>query len=299
MLKMSITLRKRAFLWLKLITFASNYIQFSHFMNTMPPVTKNLLIINVLAFASTYVAGLYGIDLKDLLGLHFFLASDFRIYQIVTYMFMHAGLEHLFFNMFAVWMFGRIMEQTFGARRYLIYYFVCGIGAGFLQEIVQYFSYLSQGFDEYSRISMAGITMEMSDFLNRWTTVGASGAVYGILLAFGWFFPDVRMFILFIPIPIRARTLVVIYALIELFTGIAPTAGDNVAHFAHLGGMIFGWILILWWRFRGCEGFYAPEWRIMEWIKEKWAALFPKRHPRIKRDDDSKDYRDYHYHGSI
>ena len=104
---------------------------------------------------------------------------------------------------------------------------------------------------------------------------------------------------MFIPIPIRARTLVIIYALIELFSGIAPTAGDNVAHFAHLGGMIFGWLLILWWRHRGYEGFDSTLWndgRLKQWIKEKWERLFPKRPPRIKRDKDSKDYSDYHYH---
>ena len=252
-------------------------------MNTMPPVTKNLLIINVLAFASTYVAGLYGIDLKDLLGLHFFLASDFRIYQIVTYMFMHAGLEHLFFNMFAVWMFGRIMEQTFGARRYLIYYFVCGIGAGFLQEIVQYFSYLSQGFDEYSRISMAGITMEMSDFLNRWTTVGASGAVYGILLSFGMTYPEERMFIFPLPVPIKAKFFVMGYAVIELLSAMGRS-DDGVAHFAHLGGMLFGLLLILYWR----NGNQLPG---AGWWKKMWGKSKPRMHIRMgSKHGDEMNY---------
>ncbi len=237
-------------------------------MNTMPPITKNLLIINVLAFAATYVAGLYGIDLKDLLGLHFFLASDFRIYQLFTYMFMHAGLEHLFFNMFAVWMFGRIMEQTFGVRRYLIYYFVCGIGAGLLQEMVQYVSYVSQGFNDYSQISVAGITMEMSDFLNRWTTVGASGAVYGILLSFGMTYPEERMFIFPLPVPIKAKYFVMGYALIELLSALGRS-GDGVAHFAHLGGMLFGLFLILYWRDGGIPG--------AKW----WKSLFPKSGPRM------------------
>ena len=122
-----------------------------------------------------------------------------------------------------------------------------------------------------------------SKLANRVVTIGASGAVFGILLAFGWLFPDVRMFIMFIPIPIRARTLVIIYALIELFAGLAPSSSDNVAHFAHLGGMIFGCILILWWQYG-------------DRFKNKWRDLFRPRHPRIKRDDDSVDYRDYHYH---
>lgn len=235
----------------------------------MPPITKNLLIINVLAFAATYVAGLYGIDLKDLLGLHFFLASDFRVYQIVTYMFMHAGLEHLFFNMFAVWMFGRIMEQTFGARRYLIYYFICGIGAGFLQEIVQYVSYVSQGLDDYTQISLAGITMEMGDYLNRWTTVGASGAVYGILLSFGMTYPDERMFIFPLPVPIKAKYFVIGYAVIELLSALGRS-DDGVAHFAHLGGMLFGLLLILYWRNGGRMPFGG-------W----WNSLRQKRGPRM------------------
>ncbi len=237
-------------------------------MGTIPPITKNLLIINILAFASTYVAGLYGIDLTDLLGLHFFLASDFRIYQLFTYMFMHAGLEHLFFNMFAVWMFGRIIEQTFGVRKYLIYYFVCGIGAGLLQEIVQYVSYVSQGYSDYSQISVAGITMEMSDFLNRWTTVGASGAVYGILLAFGMTYPEERMFIFPLPVPIKAKYFVMGYAIIELLSALGRS-GDGVAHFAHLGGMLFGLFLILYWR---NGGFPGAKW---------WKSLFPKPGPKM------------------
>ncbi|MBO4986818.1 MAG: rhomboid family intramembrane serine protease, partial [Paludibacteraceae bacterium] len=140
---------------------------------------------------------------------------------------------------------------------------------------------------------------------NRVVTIGASGAVFGILLAFGWLFPDVRMYIMFIPIPIRARTLVIIYALIELFTGLAPSAGDNVAHFAHLGGMIFGWLLILWWRYRGYDGFDSTPWNdgslrrwwenLKRWIRDKWEDWFPPRHPRINRDKDT-NYRDYHYH---
>jgi hypothetical protein len=118
-------------------------------------------------------------------------------------------------------------------------------------------------------------------------------------MAFGWLFPDIRMYIMFIPIPIRARTLVIIYALVELFAGLAPISGDNVAHFAHLGGMIFGLALILWWRFRGYEGFESMSYgdsRLKLWIKQRWDQIRSKRPPRIKRDDDSKDYHDYHYH---
>ena len=215
-------------------------------MNTMPPVTKNLLIINVLAFASTYVAGLYGIDLKDLLGLHFFLASDFRIYQIVTYMFMHANFQHIFFNMFAVWMFGRTLEHVLGSKRFLTYYMVCGIGAGLVQELVQYVQYAME-LSHYENVNTGLAIIPMAEFLNMMTTVGASGAVYGILLAFGMLFPESKMFVFPIPFPIKAKFFVIGYAVIELFAGFG-SSGDGVAHFAHLGGMIFGFLLIMYWR---------------------------------------------------
>lgn len=209
-------------------------------MNNMPPVTKNLLIINVLFFAATFVLQGYGIDFERWFGLHFFLASDFRFWQFFTYMFMHASLAHIFFNMFALWMFGRIIEQVFGARRFLIYYMVCGVGAGLMQEMVQYIQFLSSPLSDYPLSATA-------DLLNRWTTVGASGAVYGILLAFGMTFPDERMFIIPIPFPIKAKYFVAGYALIELFSVVRGN-NDGVAHMAHLGGMLFGLGLILCWR---------------------------------------------------
>ena len=146
-------------------------------MMNMPPVTKNLIIINVLFFLGKLVATRYGVDLDDLLGLHFFLAPDFRLYQFVTYMFMHGGLTHILFNMFAVWMFGRVMESYWGARRFLIYYFVCGLGAGVVQEGVQYIQYLWQGLNAYDSVNVGYAVISMGDYLNRWTTIGASGAV--------------------------------------------------------------------------------------------------------------------------
>lgn len=253
----------------------------------LPQVTKNLLIINAIVFLAKYTFVRYQIDLTTYLGLHYLTAADFHFWQPLTYMFMHANFGHLFFNMFAVLMFGPALEERWGSRRFLIYYLVTGLGAAVIQEATWAIT-LSQISPLYASV-----------YANQVVTVGASGAVFGILLAFAWFFPDVRMFLLFIPIPIRARTLVIIYALIELFSGIAPIPGDNVAHFAHLGGMIFGWILILIWRSLGYYGFDAPSWGLGRWIKEKWEAIVGKRHPRIKRDDDSKDYRDYHYHGSV
>lgn len=216
-------------------------------MHYMPPVTKNLLIINVLFFLGRYVAMLYGIDLDDVLGLHFVLASHFHLYQVFTYMFMHASWAHIFFNMFAVWMFGVAIENAMGSRRYLLYYLTCGLGAAVTQEVVQFVQYAYNGLGAYEQIRTAGAVLAMGDYLNLWTTVGASGAVYGILLAFGMTFPDNRIFIFPLPVPIKAKYFVAGYAVIELLSGFG-SSNDGVAHFAHLGGMLFGLLLLLYWR---------------------------------------------------
>jgi membrane associated rhomboid family serine protease len=212
-----------------------------------PPVTKNLIIINVLAFLGSLVAMRYGIDLSNYLGLHFFLAKDFNVAQLFTYMFMHGGFTHVFFNMFAVWMFGRILEQTWGARKFLFFYIVCGIGAGLVQELVQYIQYVTV-LENYSGVNIGGSIIPMGEYLNTMTTIGASGAVYAILLAFGMTFPNEQLFIFPLPFPIKAKWFVIGYALIELGSAISNNPSDNVAHFAHLGGMIFGLILILYWK---------------------------------------------------
>lgn len=222
-------------------------------MNNMPTITKNLLIINVLVFAGQYVALQYGINLEEILGLHFFLASDFKLFQFFTYMFMHGGWEHLFFNMFAVWMFGRLMENVMGSRRFLFYYIMCGLGAGFMQEIVQYVHYMML---DHATAALAYGEMIEGNFvivdgramdLNSWVTVGASGAVYGILLSFGMTFPNERLFIFPLPVPIKAKYLVMGYVVIELLSGIGRSS-DGVAHFAHLGGMLVGFIILMYWR---------------------------------------------------
>lgn len=210
----------------------------------MPTVTKNLIIINVLVFFGTLVAQRYGIDLTNYLGLHFFLASDFNPAQLITYMFMHGGFSHIFFNMFAVFMFGPILEQTWGPKRFLFYYILCGIGAGLIQEGVQYIQYVTEILPYAHTQSMP--LEQLEQLLNRMNTRGASGSVYAILLAFGMLFPDNRLFIFPLPFPIKAKFFVIGYAAIELWAGLANSAGG--AHFAHLGGMLFGLILILYWR---------------------------------------------------
>ena len=219
-------------------------------MRNIPTITKNLLIINILAFFAMYVLkGATGVDLNNLLGLHFFMASDFQVYQLVTYMFMHANFEHILFNMFALWMFGCVVENVWGPKKFLFYYIFCGIGAGMLQEIAQFFSvYIELNSQQPMGVFEAfGWMSKLSHQLNGLTTVGASGAVYSILLAFGMLFPEERIFIFPLPIPIKAKWFVIGYAGIELFSALA-TPGDHVAHLAHLGGMIFGFFLIRYWR---------------------------------------------------
>ena len=210
-------------------------------------MTKNLLVINVLAFLATYVLQRSGIDLNALLGLHFFKASNFHVYQFLTYMFLHGGFTHILFNMFALWMFGSVIERVWGPKKFLFYYIVCGVGAGIMQEMVQYVNYVVQGLAAYEYVNMGGAQISMDSYINMWTTIGASGAVYGILLAFGMIFPNERLFIIPFPFPIKAKWLIVGYIAIELFSALSGP-GDGVAHMAHLGGMLFGFLLIRYWQ---------------------------------------------------
>ena len=232
-------------------------------MNNIPSITKNLLIINVLAFFATWVFEKQGLDLTATFGLHFFMAKDFSFYQLVTYLFMHGSFMHLFFNMFAVWMFGTVMERVWGPKRFLIYYLVCGIGAGIIQEGVQYINYANENLAAYDFVMTSSGRITTEAYLNLWTTVGASGAVYAILLAFGMTFPNERMFIIPFPFPIKAKWLIGGYIVIEVWSAL-NTPGGGIAHMAHLGGMLFGFLLIRYWRkhpnieqrFNGQNGFF-------------------------------------------
>lgn len=217
-------------------------------MQNIPTVTRSLLIANVVVFLATMLLSYVGLDLNRVLGLHFILAPNFQAYQLLTYMFAHGGWSHIFFNMFALWMFGGIVERTWGPRKFLFYYMVCGIGAGLFQELAQLgeFYYIASNNLANFNISQTMLVAEANaSMLNSWTTVGASGAIYGILLAFGMLYPEERMFPL--PVPIKAKWFVVGYAAIELFMAFS-TANDGVAHIAHLGGMVFGFFLIRYWR---------------------------------------------------
>ena len=241
----------------------------------LPTVVKNLLIINVLMFLATITLERFNIDLTDILGLHFFKASDFRIYQFVTYMFMHANFTHLFFNMFALWMFGNTLENIWGSQRFLLFYMVCGIGAGLCQELVQYIQY-STTLANYATVDVGSQVVAMSTYLNMMNTVGASGAVYGLLLAFGMMFPDSRIYLYFL-FPIKAKWFVIGYAVLELVSGL--TGGGNIAHFAHLGGMLFGLLLILYWKKHGVEG---PNFNLKKWKGWFWRWKERKKYTRYE-----------------
>lgn len=221
-----------------------------NFLNSIPPVTKNLIIINLLLWLATIVfRKTLGIDLVEYLGLHYFQADRFNAAQMVTYMFMHDpySFGHVFFNMFSVFIFGRTLESVWGGKRFLVFYMITGIGAGLIQEITWYISLHDAIANTESMIGWSQTRL----VLNNIITIGASGAVFGILLAFGMMFPNAELFLMFIPIPIKAKYFVIGYGLIELFLGIRSGGGDNIAHFAHLGGMLFGLILILYWRKKG------------------------------------------------
>ncbi len=262
----------------------------------LPPAVKNILIINVILFIATYVfENVFRMNLLDLLGLHFPSASKFEPYQIITYMFMHGSLGHIFFNMLALWMFGAVLENYWGTKKFLIYYFVTGIGAAATHYLVRYFVdmrpmllqinvfldnpttsgfqnlYESQSFGDIfgselkenarqllslwqyfpdkGQFNAVDFVVQLkAAFLNSQPVVGASGSVFGLLLAFGMLFPNAIIYLYF-AIPVKAKWLVIIYGALELYAGIWQS-GSNVAHFAHLGGMIFGFLLILYWRKR-------------------------------------------------
>jgi membrane associated rhomboid family serine protease len=230
----------------------------------LPPVVKNLILINVLMLIATWTAkSVFSVDLTAILGLYFPKSEQFMPLQIITHMFMHANFWHLFFNMFALYMFGGILENVWGPKRFLIYYMVCGLGAAFVHETVILFQYnklintiapdqlqlvldngaavLSEG-KQYADVAMRDLQM-----LLNVPTVGASGAIFGVLLAFGVLFPNTQLMLLFPPIPIKAKYFVIGYGAIELYLAVTQP-GSNIAHAAHLGGMLFGYILIRYWR---------------------------------------------------
>ena len=226
-------------------------------MFRIPPITKNLLIINLIAFLATKVLLLHGFDLSDIGGLHFFMANDFHLYQLITYLFLHANFMHILSNMFGLWMFGCVIENVWGPKKFLFYYITCGIGAGLLQEIAQLGQFYMTIHAQDPTVTFGeifAIGQQLSWQLNAWTTIGASGAVYAVILAFGMTFPNERLVIIPFPFPIKAKWFVLGYVAIEFFSALG-TSGDGVAHTAHLGGMLFGFLMIRYWNRHPNSGF--------------------------------------------
>jgi membrane associated rhomboid family serine protease len=229
-------------------------------LGSTPPVTKNLIIINVVMLVATmFFQRMLNVNLSAVLGMFYFQSPFFGPWQIVTHMFMHGGLGHIFFNMYALWIFGKTLESVWGSKRFLIYYLATGLGAAFFHQLVNYIQFAPEIASLKAAYSVDRINHALLNEIlqpgNRFyqigrelirPTVGASGAVYGVLLAFGMLFPNTPLYLMFIPIPIKAKWLVIGFGALELFLGITQSGG-NIAHFAHLGGMIFGFILIKYW----------------------------------------------------
>jgi membrane associated rhomboid family serine protease len=228
-----------------------------------PEVVKNLIILNVLFFLATIAFSRLNVNLTDILGMFYFQSVNFKPWSLITHFFMHGGLMHLFFNMFGLWMFGSRLEQIWGPRRFLTFYFITAVGAFLLHFLVVYIRIQSilpeldnetiQMVIENGRevlLSGRNYTDPNVGSLNRLINVpvvGASGALFGILAAFAMYFPNTELFLIFIPVPIKAKYFVLLYAGFELFSGITQFGGDNIAHFAHLGGALMGYILVKYW----------------------------------------------------
>lgn len=239
---------------------------------SIPPVTKNLIIVNFLLYLVSLFMPSFGDSLNDVLGLHYFMSENFNPAQLVTYMFLHGGFSHLFFNMFSLWMFGRYLESVWGAKRFLVFYMICGVGAAIVQELVWHFTLesdyvalLAKQISETEGVMVSELKIEIWEqirsmnpsrladvdrYAGMLCTIGASGAVFGILLGFAFVFPNLPLYLMFIPVPIKTKYFVIFYAVIEFFFGINGSM-DSIAHFAHLGGMLFALVILLYWRKKG------------------------------------------------
>lgn len=233
-------------------------------LNRLSPAIKKLLLINIALFAIKTLLEFSGIDLNPLLALYFIKSENFLPLQFVTYGFMHADIIHIFFNMFMVTMFGVVLEKVWGSQKFLFFYFTCILSAAALHVGINYYSYLKiadqispSDFQEvinygYNALNLGKnftnpILAELNLILNT-PMIGASGAVFGIMIAFATLFPNTELYLMFIPIPIKAKYAMGLMAVAELFLGVANFSGDNIAHFAHLGGAIAGFILVKVWQ---------------------------------------------------
>jgi membrane associated rhomboid family serine protease len=232
----------------------ANFCRMSEFRPTrfeiLPLIIKNLLIINGLVFFAQFTFERMGSKwMENTFALHDVHSDFFRPYQLITHLFMHGTFGHIFFNMFALWMFGSALENIWGAKRFLLFYMLCGLGAASLHLATLYFEYKPY-WEMYPML-----LPEDQAFLHYNYTVGASGAVFGCLAAFGYLFPNSLIYVYFL-VPLKAKWFVLIYAGMELWLGVRNSAGDNVAHWAHLGGALVGFLLVLYWNKTNRRRFY-------------------------------------------
>ncbi len=218
------------------------------------PVVLNLIIINALVYFAQVIFG-GGAELNnvnDLFALHHYKSEVFRPYQVVTHMFMHGGIFHLLFNMLALWMFGTMIEKVWGPKRFLIFYLICGLGAAFAQ--------LGSYAYDFWQIDHTTLTPDLYDqyqlALRMNCTVGASGAIMGVLAAFGYLFPNTTLFIMPIPFPIKAKWAILGIIALDVFGGVSKVPSDNIAHFAHVGGALIGFLLVFFWNKTNKQTFY-------------------------------------------
>ena len=214
------------------------------FLSSLPTVTKNLIIINVIIFIATLINENFMIGT---FALFYPTSPYFHWWQVITHMFMHGGFWHIFFNMYTLLIFGCVVERIIGARKFLLFYFICGLGAVALHLGVEYLQ--MQSYMNGAALGNA-TAIQQIEAIKMTPTVGASGAIYGVLMGYAMLFPDSKMTLLFPPVTLSAKWMVVVFAAIELVTGVTGWA-SGIAHFAHLGGMLIGWLMILWWRKRG------------------------------------------------
>lgn len=232
--------------------------------SNLTPVVKNLLIINIICFVPFIVFNEVTVQhLSDLFGMHYVASPEFRVWQIITYMFMHGGWAHIFFNMFALFSFGPIIEYSIGNKKFFNLYFICGIGAIFFQLLVQAFEIhsITGGFT-IPRPELDSSYMQYGDQaaklygIMHGSVVGASGAIFGLLVVFGMLYPNMELMIMFIPVPVKAKYIIPVYIVVEIWLGVSQYGGDNVAHFAHIGGAIIGYIMVKIWRLQRPNNFF-------------------------------------------
>jgi membrane associated rhomboid family serine protease len=218
------------------------------------PIIFNLIVINVLVFAAQNLVPQFNVTQWG--ALHYFKSPDFKPHQLITNIFMHADLGHIFFNMFGLYIFGSILEKFWGSKKFLIFYLICGIGASIVLQLTIPFS-AEQFAKSAEAAEYGGYSAQLvKDYIDQYMALGASGAIMGIMAAFAWLFPNTELYVMFIPIPVKAKYVIPVFVLIDLFGGIYKIKGDNIGHFAHLGGALIGLLLVLYWNRTNRKTFY-------------------------------------------